>query len=268
MLMSTKDIKTSSSGYFLNVYKPKGLSSFAIVQQIRKLTGEKRVGHAGTLDPLAEGVLVVAVGRGATKNLQKISSQDKEYIAEIKLGFYSATDDEEGEKTIVNIKKFPDQPAIEKVLVSFIGRIKQKTPLYSAVKIRGERAYRKARRGEQFNPPSRWVNIKNIEMLDYRQSQNNSVASPKEAILKIKCTVGSGTYIRSLAREIGEKLGTGGYLASLVRTRVGNFPITESLKIDLSNKQKTLREIKRKGLKIEQVVRNTRNNGKETTPNF
>ncbi len=266
--MSTKDIKTSSPGYFLNIYKPKGLSSFAIVQQIRKLTGEKRVGHAGTLDPLAEGVLVVAVGRKATKNLQKISSQDKEYIAEIKLGFYSATDDEEGEKTIVNVKKLPDQSAVERVLTGFIGRIKQKTPLYSAVKIKGERAYRKARRGEQFNPPSRWVNIKNIEILDYRQSQNNSTTSAKEAILKIKCTVGSGTYIRSLAREIGEKLGTGGYLTSLIRTRVGNFPITESLKIDLSNKQKTLREIKRKGLKIEQVVRNTRNNGKETTPNF
>jgi tRNA pseudouridine55 synthase len=302
--MITPNLKNKLS----NIYKPKGVTSFDVVRDIKRMTGEKKVGHAGTLDPLAEGVLIVGVGRESTKKLRFVLEEDKEYIAEIKLGMTSTTDDEEGEKTLTERLKagllecsdsgvkslafrnadgkeeneecemkavantennWPSIEEIEKVVKTFIGDIIQISPVYSAIKIGGERAYKKARRGEKFTQPPRIVTIKEIEILDYqlknfdeiKQVDNevdngtssniqngttintttttttagNSVASNISAgeypILKIKCVVGSGTYIRSLAREIGEKLKTGGYLTSLVRTRIGNHKIKDSIKL-------------------------------------
>ena len=231
----------------LNIYKPKGMSSFEVVQKIKKATGEKKVGHAGTLDPLAEGVLVVGVGREATKQLKFVLEEDKEYIGEIKLGMVSETDDEEGIKSKVKSQKskvkiqWPTLEKIEEVIQeNFIGDIVQITPTYSAVKVGGERAYKKARRGEDFTRPPRIITIKEIEILDYslkkfpeiKQENGTIIPAGKYPVLKVKTIVGSGTYIRSLAREIGEKLNTGGYLISLIRTRIGDYKMEDSLKLD------------------------------------
>lgn len=199
-------------------YKPKGITSNDAVQKIRSIVGrDVKVGHAGTLDPLAQGVLVIAVGREATKKISETVKKEKEYIAEITFGFESSTDDAEGEKTrvcpeFVEGSKKPDLNDIEKVLPDFIGNIKQVPPIYSAIKISGKEAYKYARKGQSVEMQPREVEIKNIEILEY--------AWP---ILKIKIITGPGVYIRSLARDIGRKLGVGGYLSALERTRVGDF---------------------------------------------
>lgn len=207
------------------INKPKGPSSFAIVGKIKRLLGKKnkkKVGHAGTLDPLAEGVLVVAIGRKFTKQIDEIVAKEKEYLADIKLGVTSETDDEEGEKTIIKVDKIPTLAEIEEVKKEFIGEIIQITPRYSAAKVGGgEEGYKKARRGESFTPPPRFVYLESIDILAYEWP-----------MLQIKTVTGPGVYIRSLAREFGEKLGTGGYLTDLVRTRVGNFRIEEAVSVN------------------------------------
>lgn len=221
-MIDIEDIKANWLGKegIFNVYKPKGVSSFYVVAKIRRLTGIKKVGHAGTLDPLAEGVLVVAVGRNFTKQLSKLVEKEKEYIAEIKLGQISATDDEEGAKTVRQFAKQPTQAEVKKTLQKFIGEIQQTPPLFSASKISGEAAYKKARRGEKFNPGAHSVLIKSIDLLNYQFP-----------LIKVKVLTGPGVYIRSLARDVGLKLGVGGYLASLIRTKVGKFKIEKSERI-------------------------------------
>lgn len=221
-MIDIEDIKANWLGKegIFNVYKPKGVSSFYVVAKIRRLTGIKKVGHAGTLDPLAEGVLVVAVGRNFTKQLSKLVEKEKEYIAEIKLGQISATDDEEGAKTVRQFAKRPTQTEVKKTLQKFIGEIQQTPPLFSASKISGEAAYKKARRGEKFNPGAHSVLIKSIDLLNYQFP-----------LIKVKVLTGPGVYIRSLARDVGLKLGVGGYLASLIRTKVGKFKIEKSERI-------------------------------------
>ena len=238
-----------------NIYKPKRVTSFDVVRGIKKMTGEQKVGHAGTLDPLAEGVLVVGIGREATKKLRFVLEEDKEYIAEIKLGMNSETDDEEGVKSshfaeatrdkkvksrMSKVKDiWPSLEEVEKIVEAFVGDIVQVSPVYSAIKIGGERAYKKARRREKFTRPPRIVTIKEIEILDYQlkdfekieQENNDTIPAGKYPVLKIRCVVGSGTYIRSLAREIGEKLETGGYLISLVRIRIGDYKIKEAINL-------------------------------------
>ncbi|MDO8442902.1 MAG: tRNA pseudouridine(55) synthase TruB [bacterium] len=194
-------------------YKPKGITSNDAVQKVRSIVGrDVKVGHAGTLDPLAQGVLVIAVGREATKTISEVVKKEKEYVAEITLGFESSTDDAEGEKTAINFSKQPIQEEITKTFPEFIGNIKQTPPIYSAIKISGKEAYKYARQGQEIKMEPREVEIKNIELLEY--------AWPK---LKIKVLTGPGVYIRSLARDIGKKLGVGGYLSFLERTRVGDF---------------------------------------------
>lgn len=207
------------------VYKPKGPSSFDMVRQVKKITGEKRVGHAGTLDPLACGILVIGVGRKATKRLNKFVQKEKEYIARIKFGAQSQTDDEEGKKKEFQIKKIPDEKEIKKVIKKFIGEIKQTPPIYSAVKIKGRAAYKYARKNLKLELEPRLVFIKDIKILDYDW--------PK---LKIKVITGPGVYIRALARDIGRELDVGGYLADLERTRVGQFIKEKTLKLEEINK--------------------------------
>lgn len=210
---------------FLNVNKPKGITSHDVVDEVRKVTGEKKVGHAGTLDPFAEGVLVVGVGRESTKKLGNITKDsEKEYIAVMELGKISSTGDLEGETREINTDFDVRESEIREVLTDFEGRIKQLPPRYSAVKIAGEPAYRKARRGDDFEVPEREVYIREIELLAYNHPY-----------LKIRVVCGSGTYIRSLAEDIGEKLKTGAYLTELTRVRVGDFKIEDS---------KTLEELK------------------------
>lgn len=203
------------------IYKPAGPSSNAVLERIRRITGVKKVGHAGTLDPLARGVLVVGIGTEATKKLKNIVTQKKKYCATIRLGISSATDDEEGDKTEYKITRIPSQEEILKVLNQFTGIISQVPPRYSAVKIHGKEAYKRARRGEIFELPPRKVEIKNIQLIDYRWP-----------VLKIKVTAGPGVYIRALARDIGITLGTGGYLIDLERTRVGQFTNERAILLD------------------------------------
>ena len=203
----------------ISIYKPKGLTSNQIVQIIKKATGQK-VGHAGTLDPLACGVLVVGIGSDATKKLKEIVGQEKEYLAKIKLGFISETDDEEGKKEAVKIENIPDIATIENVIKNFIGKVAQIPPLYSAVKIKGKEAYKYARQGKIIELKPRVVEIKSIKILKYSWP-----------FLEIKVVCGAGVYIRSLARDIGKKLGIGAYLADLERIRVGNFKIENSVNI-------------------------------------
>ena len=209
----------------LNIKKPKGISSHGVVQKIRKITGEKRVGHGGTLDPFAEGVLVIGVGRESTRKLGEIlKGTDKEYLATIELGRTSTTGDSEGElhavvdeETVSEIKR----EEIEQTLAKFRGEIEQTPPLYSALKIQGQPAYRLARAGKNFVLPKRKVKIKELEILGF--------APP---LLKLKIAVSSGTYIRSLAEDIGKDLRVGAYLKELLRTRVGQFKIEESKTLD------------------------------------
>lgn len=202
----------------ITINKPVGPTSHDIIGQVRRITGEKRVGHAGTLDPLASGVLVVGIGREHTRQLAKIVQHEKEYLATICFGQTSTTDDEEGEKRSVEGVKQPTSQEIKLALKYFIGTIKQTPPLYSAIKIKGQRAYGLAREGKEPALESRPVFIKKIETLRYQYP-----------LLEIKITCGAGVYIRALARDLGNKLGTGGYLANLVRTRVGQFTLKKAI---------------------------------------
>ena len=205
------------------VYKPKGMTSHDVVDIVRKKTNVKRVGHGGTLDPLAEGVLVIAVGRENTKKLNEYVKGEKEYVAEIELGSESTTDDEEGIKTLRQAqgKPAPSEKLIKQTLKKFTGKINQTPPLYSSIKIEGKPAHRRVRKGQEVKLEPREVEIKNIEILEYTFP-----------VIKIKVQTGPGVYIRSLARDIGKELKTGGYLKSLIRTRVANFRIENSIKIE------------------------------------
>ena len=204
---------------FLNIYKPKGITSFDVIRFLRRKSGIKKMGHIGTLDPAAEGVLVVAIGQ-ATKLIEFMMDHDKKYMAEILLGKKSNTYDSEGEITELSSQK-PSEKEILKVLKSFLGKIEQIPPAYSAIKISGKRAYDLARAGKEVEMKKRNVVVHSIEMSDY----NYPIV-----VLLIHC--GTGTYIRSIANDLGEKLGVGAYLHSLKRTAVDNFTVDESCNMD------------------------------------
>lgn len=212
---------------FLNVNKQKQKTSYDIIRELKNISGMKKLGHAGTLDPLAEGVLVVALNE-ATKMIEFMKNDDKEYIAEIILGKKSSTYDAQGDIEIVS-DDVPDKDKIIFVLKKFVGEIDQIPPKFSAVKIKGRRAYSLARKGEQFELKSRKVFIKSIDLIDYDYP-----------LLKINIICGSGTYIRSLADDIGKELAVGAYVQTLLRTRAGDFSIENSLKVS---------DIFKKGLK-------------------
>jgi len=201
------------------IYKPKGPTSHDIINKLRRETGIKKIGHAGTLDPLASGVLVVGVGREATKQLGAIVKKEKEYLAKIRLGMESTTDDEEGVKTEVKIVgKIPTLEEIKKALAKFEGEILQTPPIYSAIKIKGKKAYKLARKGQTPKLKPRKALIKEIEILKYEWPY-----------LELRAVTGPGVYIRALARDIGKELKVGGYLVGLERTRVGEFTKEEAI---------------------------------------
>lgn len=197
------------------VIKPRGITSADVLRQIRRKIGKVKIGHAGTLDPLASGVLVIALG-DSTKKLSLEGVKEKEYVADIILGATSATDDAEGEKTFIECRK-PSAGDVEKEVKNFVGRINQTPPVYSAVKVKGREAYKYARAGLEIKLPARSVLIAEIEILQYEFPD-----------LKLRVVTGPGVYIRALARDLGEKLGCGGYLSDLVRTRVGDFTLQNS----------------------------------------
>ena len=196
------------------LWKPVGPTSHDLVDAVRRVTGERRVGHAGTLDPLAEGVLVIGIGRDATRQLGDIVQKEKEYIATVHLGATSTTDDAEGEKSDFKfeISNQPTEDTIRDALPHFIGTIQQVPPVYSALKVRGMPAHRRVRRGQEVTLEPRSVRIDAIELLEYTWP-----------IVRLRVVTGPGVYIRSLARDLGQALGTGGYLDALVRTRVGQY---------------------------------------------
>lgn len=200
---------------FLNIYKPKGMSSFDVIRFLRKQTGIKKMGHIGTLDPAAEGVLVVALEQ-ATKLIEFMMDHDKKYEAEITLGKKSNTYDAEGEIVKVSSQK-PKEEEIEKIVKTFVGEIDQAPPVYSALKIDGERAYKRARAGEEIEMKKRKVQVHSIEIIEY-----------KYPVLKLNIHCGKGTYIRSIAHDIGEKLEVGAYLSFLKRTAIDTFIVEKS----------------------------------------
>lgn len=216
----------NSMNKIIGIYKEKGPTSHDVIDRLRRITGIKKIGHAGTLDPLAEGVLVVGIGREATKQLGKEVKKEKEYSATIKMGGTSTTDDEEGDKTVKKVKSIPTKKQIQDATKLFEGNIKQIPPIFSAVKVGGKEAYKMARKGKVVELGPRDVEIKKVELIDYRWP-----------LLTIKVITGPGVYIRSLARDIGEKLGVGGYLKQLKRTRVGEFSESNALTLVQFEKQ-------------------------------
>ncbi len=205
--------------------KPENISSFGVVARVRaKLRDEYgkkvKVGHTGTLDPFATGLLILLSGK-MTKKSNEFLKQDKIYEATLKLGETSTTGDPEGEITPKNSEKIPTLAEINKALKALTGEIEQTVPIFSAVKIDGERAYKLARAGRDFTPPTRKITIYKIDLLEY-----------KYPTLKIRTSVSSGTYIRTLAEDLGKALGTGAYLTALRRTKIGNFDLKDATKLD------------------------------------
>lgn len=205
---------------FLNVSKPYGWTSHDVVQLVRKLTGVRRVGHAGTLDPAAAGVLVVAIGR-ATRLVDFAADHEKSYCGDVVLGAATNTDDADGS---VLYARDPSSVALDQVvaaLAGFLGEIEQLPPQFSAVKLKGEKAYEIARRGGAAELAPRRVNIKDIVVVGWE---------PPVVSLLVRCS--KGTYIRSLARDLGEKLGVGGHLGALVRLASGPFTCDDSVGVE------------------------------------
>ena len=205
---------------FLNVYKPVGMTSHDVVAVLRRVTKIKQIGHTGTLDPFAEGVLPVCIGK-ATRLIEYLQD-NKEYLATIQFGASTNTFDLDGEKTFTSDKKVKKEEIIE-ALKSFEGEISQLPPIFSAIKVKGKKLYEYARKGEEVEIQPRKVFIENIELNSFDQES-------QQAQVLIKCS--KGTYIRSIANDLGEKLGCGGYLVKLVRTQAGNFRVENSIQLD------------------------------------
>lgn len=210
--------------------KPSGYTSHDIVAIIRRITKVKRVGHAGTLDPLATGVLPILIG-SATKLSATLTGGDKEYIATIKFGEKRDTDDAKG--VIVETKDVPKdlEVRIKEVLPKFLGKITQRVPDYSAVKKEGRTLYKMARRGEKFEAPLREVNIENIEIMGVEDAS---------ITVRVKCS--KGTYIRALARDMGEAIGTFAHISALRRTVSSGFKIEAATKL---SEISTLQDVER-----------------------
>ncbi len=202
--------------------KPSGMTSHDAVQKVRRTIGERRIGHAGTLDPAARGLLTLCVGR-ATKIARFLTGCDKTYEAEFHLGLSSKTYDAEGVDQSETPSAAPDWTIerFEQELDPFRGTITQRPPIYSAIRVNGERLYKAARAGKEVEAPEREVTIHKVTVRDY--------TSPR---LRLTIECGSGTYIRSLANDFGEALGCGAYLSSLTRTRVGSLTLDRALSLD------------------------------------
>lgn len=201
----------------LRVDKPAGITSFGVVARVRRRLSEQlgkkaKVGHTGTLDPFATGLMIIVTGKEC-RNAMNYSKLDKEYEAVFRLGQTSTTGDPEGEITDVSTIE-PSREAIEAALGQFRGEITQRPPIFSAIKINGRRAYDLARKGEVVEIPERQVTVFSLELLDYEYPN-----------VRIRTHVSSGTYIRSLAEDIGKVLETGAYCSELRRTKVGEWSV-------------------------------------------
>lgn len=208
----------------LLIDKPKGITSFDVIRRLRRKLNIKKMGHAGTLDPLASGLMIIGVQKG-TKKLNDFLKLPKVYEAQVLLGKKTTTGDLEGE--IVEEKNIEEinLEEVKKILKEITGKINLPVPVYSAIKQNGQPLYKKARKGMDVNPPIKEMEIKKIKMLDNFKHDNFYVIS-----LEIK--VGSGTYIRSIAEEIGSRLGLPATLKELRRTRIGKFKIENASRLD------------------------------------
>lgn len=207
---------------FLNLNKPTGFTSHDCIAKVRRLVHLKRVGHGGTLDPAATGVLPIALGK-ATRLLQYLP-QDKAYQARIRLGVKTTTDDLDGEIVATQSAKGLTLDKISPLLQQFEGTIQQVPPMYSAIQVQGKRLYDLARAGETAEVPVRTVEVYQIQVLDWRPGEF--------AELDVAIACGAGTYIRAIARDLGELLHTGGTLASLIRTQSCGFNLCNSLTLE------------------------------------
>lgn len=209
---------------YIFVDKPKGVSSFGVVAKVRgcikALTGQKvKVGHIGTLDPMATGLLVLVVGK-YTKKVSELIGHNKTYDVEVTLGQTSSTGDVEGDITNISSVQ-PTKEQLLTVLNKFVGPQMQTPPAFSAIKVNGQRAYDLARKGKEVKIEPRPITIYSLDLIDYNYP-----------IVKFTCIVSSGTYIRSLAQDIGSNLGTGAYMSNLRRTAIYTFDINKSTKLD------------------------------------
>lgn len=217
MMEGRENLASNVSGVLV-VDKPVGLSSHDVVQIIRNGTKIRRAGHTGTLDPRASGVLVVLLGP-AVRLSEYVSASEKRYQAVIELGITTDTYDLEGQIT----RRSPvdiSYDEFEQALQGFVGEFKQKPPAYSAIKVKGEKAYELARRGEEVELEPRLIQVHELELLDW---------DPPEAVIDIQCS--SGTYVRSLAHDLGEKLGCGATLTGLRRTKNGRFGLRDAVSL-------------------------------------
>ena len=208
---------------FVIIDKPAGITSHDVVAQLRKKLGTKRVGHAGTLDPMATGVLVVGINN-ATKFLQYITEGKKKYLGTIRLGQSTTTDDKEGEILTSNDVAAVDENRIKELLALQVGTIMQVPSKVSAIKIDGERAYDLVRQGKEVDIPAREVTIYSLNILEIRKSDFVDID------IDVECS--AGTYIRSIARDLGDALGVGGHLISLRRSEVLPFTLNDCSTLD------------------------------------
>jgi len=208
----------------LNINKPKGITSFDVVEHIRdNFFRSEKVGHAGTLDPMAEGVLIICVGK-ATKSVSSFVECEKEYIGEITFGIATDSFDATGKvlSTVENAEISVDE--VRKVFLSFEGESEQMPPMFSALKHKGRHLYDFAREGKTIERKARKICVKSFELVNFTKDKFS------KAEFRVVCS--KGTYIRTLAEESGKQLGCGAHLSKLVRTRIGNFLIEDSIKLD------------------------------------
>ena len=204
----------------LNLWKPVGMTSHDVVQRVRKWAKQRRVGHLGTLDPMATGVLPIALGE-ATKLSRLLTHGDKSYSARIRLGVETTTYDREGEVVHETAGPWPEREQVEKALEHFRGEIDQTPPPFSAVKVDGEPSYRRARRGEEFQLEPRRIRLDRVELAGYE---------PPVLSIEVECS--AGTYLRSIAHDLGRALGTGAHLWELSRPRSGPFLLSQALPLE------------------------------------
>lgn len=203
----------------INIFKPKGITSHDVVKEIRKIIGIKKVGHTGTLDPNATGVLPICIGKG-TRISEYLLTLNKEYVGELTLGIATDTQDSDGKVIKCSDKKIKEEE-IYKAFKKFVGEIDQVPPMYSALKHNGKKLYELAREGKIIERPSRKVHIYNLEI---KKIHDNKI------IFYVKCS--RGTYVRTLCEDIGNLLGTYGHMSHLIRVGVGNFKIDDSISLD------------------------------------
>ncbi len=232
MKFEIKNLEEFLTGKVIPINKPYQWTSFDVVKKVKNQIGKKlrqdlnirlksfKVGHAGTLDPLAEGLVLICTGK-ATKKISELMADEKEYLATIELGKTTPSYDLETDYDATFPTEHIDEKLVNEVLKSFIGEQDQVPPVYSAKNINGERAYEFARRGEELQMKANKIMISEIELLEFNRPN---------LIIKIVC--GKGTYIRSLAHDIGKKLNSGAHLTKLIRTRIGSYTIDSSVTIE------------------------------------